>query len=41
MNSRRPGQRLTAVLLLAAAALDLIRCSLVPMAARTRRRPLG
>jgi hypothetical protein len=33
MNSRRPGQRLTAVLLLAAAALDLIRCSLVPMAA--------
>ncbi len=29
----RPGQRLTAVLLLAAAALDLIRCSLVPMAA--------
>jgi hypothetical protein len=28
----RPGQRLTAVLLLAAAALDLIRCSLVPMA---------
>jgi hypothetical protein len=29
----RPGQCLTAVLLLAAAALDLIRCSLVPMAA--------
>jgi hypothetical protein len=29
----RPGQRPTAVLLLAAAALDLIRCSLVPMAA--------
>ena len=29
----RPGRRLTAVLLLAAAALDLIRCSLVPMAA--------
>ena len=29
----RPGQRLTAVLLLGAAALDLIRCSLVPMAA--------
>jgi hypothetical protein len=29
----RPVQRLTAVLLLAAAALDLIRCSLVPMAA--------
>ena len=28
----RPGRRLTAVLLLAAAALDLIRCSLVPMA---------
>src|SRR6185369_16211684 len=29
----RPGRRLIAVLLLAAAALDLIRCSLVPMAA--------
>jgi hypothetical protein len=29
----RPGRRLTAVLLLMAAALDLIRCSLVPMAA--------
>jgi len=29
----RPGRRLTAVLLLAAAALDLIRCSLVPIAA--------
>jgi hypothetical protein len=32
-RGNRPGQRLTAVLLLAAAALDLIRCSLVPMAA--------
>jgi len=29
----RPGRRLTAVLLIAAAAVDLIRCSLVPMAA--------
>jgi hypothetical protein len=28
----RPGRRLIAILLLAAAALDLIRCSLVPMA---------